>query len=124
MTGHEAAARHQRRAVPAGGPPRRTASRRRVLVSVITELELLSYPSLTVHERFQIDRFLRDVSIVELTQNIKEGVIKLRREHRLKLPDAIIAATALWENADLLTNDERLHRVPVLRWSAVRLKDE
>ena len=64
-------------------------------ISVITEIELLSYPSLEARHERQIQGFLNEVVIVDLNSEVKQVAIKLRRAHRLKLPDAIIAATAI-----------------------------
>jgi len=46
----------------------------------------------------------------------------LRRRHALKLPDAIIAATALSLHAQLLTNDTKLLRIPGLACERLELK--
>jgi len=43
--------------------------------------------------------------MVELDRSIMDQAILLRREFRLKIPDAIIAATALFLNVPLLTAD-------------------
>lgn len=91
--------------------------------SVITEIELLSYPSLSQMEEERAVAFLSSVTIVGLTPDIRDAAIRLRRDHRLKLPDAIIAATALVLDAELLTNDARLLRVPELRTRQMRLRD-
>jgi predicted nucleic acid-binding protein len=64
-------------------------------VSVISEMELLSYPSLDEAGLTQIRAFLSDVTVVDLSEQVRELAIGLRRQHRLKLPDAIVAATAL-----------------------------
>jgi predicted nucleic acid-binding protein len=48
-------------------------------------------------------------------------MIALRRQHRLKLPDALIAATALDTGATLLSNDQQLLVVPSLMVQAVEL---
>lgn len=77
-------------------------------VSVITEIELLSYPLLTAEDEAEIVSFLSDVSIVDLTSEVKKSAIALRRQYRLKLPDALIVATALCINATLFTNDSKL----------------
>jgi predicted nucleic acid-binding protein len=50
--------------------------------------------------------------------------VRLRREHRLRLPDAIIAASALACDATLLTNDQRLLALPGVRCQALELRDE
>ncbi|MFH7026907.1 MAG: type II toxin-antitoxin system VapC family toxin [Heteroscytonema crispum UTEX LB 1556] len=80
-------------------------------VSVITEIELLSYPSLSSDEETQIIEFLNKISIVGIDSNIKNLTIALRKQYRLRLPDAIIAATAQSLNATLFTNDVRLNNV-------------
>ncbi|HMM43500.1 MAG TPA: type II toxin-antitoxin system VapC family toxin [Thermomicrobiales bacterium] len=90
-------------------------------VSVITEMELLSYPSLTDIEEQRIRDLLASVAIIELSLEIREAAIRIRREHRLKLPDAIIAGTAIATNLELLTNDRRFARVPDLRCHVVEV---
>ena len=41
-------------------------------------------------------------------------IIRMRQQYRLKLPDAIIAATALEYSATLVTADQQLQVVPEL----------
>jgi len=91
-------------------------------VSVISEMELLSYPKLTNEAANQIRSFLADVTVVELTRDVKTTAIQLRREHALKLPDAIIAASAMNLDAELLTNDLQLLRALPVRAKALTLK--
>lgn len=74
-------------------------------VSVITEIELLSYPLLKMEDETAIRAFLNDVTIIDLTETIKQSAIAFRRQYRLKLPDALILATAHSLNAELFTND-------------------
>ena len=77
-------------------------------ISVISELELLAYPGLVPSEEQRIRDFLADVPITDLTQSVKHHAVSLRKRFGLKLPDAIVAATALALEATLLTNDQRL----------------
>ncbi|MGA2609136.1 MAG: type II toxin-antitoxin system VapC family toxin [Terriglobia bacterium] len=91
-------------------------------VSVISEMELLSYPSLDDAALAQIRSFLSEVTVVELTEEVRELAIGLRRQHTLKLPDAIVAATALSLQAQLVTNDTKLLRVPGLTCQRLELK--
>ena len=86
-----------------------------ILCSVITEIELLSFPELTSAEEALIRAALSKVAIYGIDQDIKEEAIRLRRQSRLKLPDAIIAATAICHDAVLVTNDVELHNTPGLR---------
>jgi predicted nucleic acid-binding protein len=90
-------------------------------VSVITEMELLSYPALDEKGERAIRDLLEDVNIVGLDEDIKERAISVRREERLKLPDAIIAATAMALDAELLSSDALLARVAGLTCRAPRL---
>jgi predicted nucleic acid-binding protein len=77
-------------------------------ISVISELELLAYPNITEDEEKRIKALLEDVTIIEFPATVKKQAIDLRKRLGLKLPDAIIAATALSLSATLLTNDQRL----------------
>jgi predicted nucleic acid-binding protein len=91
-------------------------------VSVISEMELLSYPDLTANDENQLRAFLASVMLVELTTEVKSTAIELRRCERLKLPDAIIAASALVLDAELLTNDQQLLRISGIRGRSLQLK--
>ena len=91
-------------------------------VSVISEMELLSYPSLDEVALAQIRGFLSDVTVVGLSEQVRELAIGLRRQHALKLPDAIVAATALGLQAQLVTNDAKLLHVPGLTCERLELK--
>jgi predicted nucleic acid-binding protein len=77
-------------------------------ISVITEIELLSYPSITPEEEVQICDFLTKITILGLESNIKELAIAFRKNYKLRLPDAIIVATAKSLNAILFTNDLKI----------------
>jgi hypothetical protein len=92
-------------------------------VSVISEMELLSYPSLDEAALAQIRAFLSDVTVVELSEQVRELAIGLRRQRMLKLPDAIVAATALRLEAQLITNDAKLLGVPGLACERLELKN-
>jgi predicted nucleic acid-binding protein len=73
-------------------------------VSVITKIEVLGFNA--PNEYYQIlTRFMNDIIILDLTQKIIETCIDLRKTYRIKLPDAIIAATALVYDLDLITHN-------------------
>jgi predicted nucleic acid-binding protein len=88
-------------------------------VSVITEMELLAWPSLTAEEERKVREFLGKVVICELTSSIRARAVQLRKEQYLKLPDAIVCATAMEFGVELWTNDMRLAKVPGLARRAV-----
>ncbi|MBI3374248.1 MAG: type II toxin-antitoxin system VapC family toxin [Betaproteobacteria bacterium] len=78
------------------------------LISVITELELRSYTFATPDDERKVAEFIERIPVVALTPEIKRLAITMRRDKRLKLPDAIIAATSQITQATLVTNDDRL----------------
>ncbi|NEP41380.1 MAG: type II toxin-antitoxin system VapC family toxin [Okeania sp. SIO2H7] len=90
-------------------------------VSVITEMELLSYPSMSEDEELQVRDFLTKITVVGLDNNIKELAIAFRKNYKLKLPDAIIAATAKILNATLLTNDLKLTNLTEINTQSVSI---
>ncbi|MDQ6623141.1 MAG: type II toxin-antitoxin system VapC family toxin [Verrucomicrobiota bacterium] len=90
-------------------------------ISVIAEMELLAWPSLTSDEEEKVRAFLGNLTICDLTPGIRSRAVALRRQQHLKLPDAIICATALEFGVELWTNDKNLAKVPALRCRSVSL---
>ncbi|MBF0293686.1 MAG: PIN domain-containing protein [Magnetococcales bacterium] len=80
------------------------------------------YPSLGQPEESAIRALLRDVNVIDMIHDINEQAISLRRHQRLKLPDTMIATTSLSLDGVLLTNDQRMTRVPGLHGQSVPLK--
>ncbi|WP_228286274.1 type II toxin-antitoxin system VapC family toxin [Arcobacter vandammei] len=78
------------------------------LVSVISYMEVLGYAFEDNKQRDFIKKLFSFLEIVYIDENIAKNTIKLREENRIKLPDAIICATALQRKAKLITNDEKL----------------
>lgn len=76
--------------------------------SAITRMELLSYPDLTADEKHGINQLLARMTHLEISPLIEDLTIQFRRQHRIKLPDAIIAATAIAHGLELLTLDKKL----------------
>jgi len=77
-------------------------------VSVITKMELLSWPQLSQEDEQQLRAALSGTAVLQLSSNIQESTIKIRRATSLKLPDSIISATALDGGYVLVTDDEKL----------------
>jgi predicted nucleic acid-binding protein len=90
-------------------------------VSVITEMELLAWPSLTTEDEKKVRDFLGQLIICELTPSIRTRAVQLRKQERLKLPDAVVCATALEFGVELWTNDATLAKVPGLSCHSVAL---
>lgn len=85
-----------------------------IYVSFITQLELLSYHALSLHEEEKISYFLSDCVVVDVNNEIKNKAIDLRKAYRLKLPDSIIIATALHFDLPLVTSDSLFNKVEEL----------
>jgi predicted nucleic acid-binding protein len=76
-----------------------------VIISSIVKIELLSYPELTEEEDVAIRDLLSQFEKVPLMSEIEEIAISLKRQRRIKLPDAILAATAIHVAAYLVTRN-------------------
>lgn len=63
-------------------------------VSVITKIEVLGFNAPDQHYQL-LANFMDDATILDLTSTIVDISIDIRKKHKTKLPDAIIAATAL-----------------------------
>ena len=87
-------------------------------ISVISEMELLSWPSLTPEEERKLRRFLQEITVCELAPlfarvpSAKDQRLKLTRRRRLR-DRAMEFAVPLW------TNDQNLVNVPGLTCRAV-----
>lgn len=84
-------------------------------VSVITEIELLSYSHLTKSDEETLKCLLSQFESIELTNSIKEKTIAIRKESKLKLPDSIIVASALDNDAILVTSDKQLLNAHIVK---------
>lgn len=77
-------------------------------LSIISELELLSYKKLSQKEHKAISAFLSELKIENITEDVKKNAIQIRNTTNLKLPDCIIAATSMTLNIPLVTSDKQL----------------
>lgn len=75
--------------------------------SIISYMEVYGYAFEDGSERAIIDEFFKNLDVVDLTHDIARQVVRYRSsgKRKIKLPDAIILATARYLNADLLTDD-------------------
>lgn len=84
---------------------------RTLVLSVVAEIEALSYPDLTDKDRQMIATYVQRCTVIGIGDRVKHEAVHLRAVHKLKLPDAIIAATALVLDATLLTADKGFARL-------------
>ncbi|MBB5438520.1 hypothetical protein HDC92_002196 [Pedobacter sp. AK017] len=76
-------------------------------VSAITEIELLCWKTATNKDLTVLKNFLADSIVFELERDIKNKTVELRKAYTIKLPDAIIAATALVNEITLISRNAK-----------------
>jgi hypothetical protein len=65
----------------------------------------------------QIEAFVEDSTVLALDDRIVNKAIEIRRGLKIKLPDAVIAATAIVHDFTLLSrNDADFRQVPGLKY--------
>jgi predicted nucleic acid-binding protein len=80
-------------------------------ISFVSEMELLSKPNITRDQIRIIRNMIDSCVLVEMNDRIKFEAIRIRREYKIKLPDAIIAATAKYLRIPLMTIDKDFRKV-------------
>jgi predicted nucleic acid-binding protein len=75
------------------------------LTSIIGFIEALSKSEMLVDEDQNARSFLSTMTILDILPSIRDMTIEIRRVTKIKLPDAVIAATAIILDATLLSND-------------------
>jgi len=84
-------------------------------ISVIAELELIGFPDISVKELKQIRGFLDDCTIIDINEEIKHLYSLLRKQYRLKLGDAMAAATAIYLDLPFMSADKGCNRIAELQ---------
>lgn len=79
---------------------------RRRLISIVTVMEVLA-GARGAGDEDVISLFLRDFQVVDLTRPVAAEAVDLRRAHRMRLPDAIVWASARTESAILVTRNTK-----------------
>lgn len=82
-----------------------------IYLSFITELELLGYKNISAAEQRNVKQFISECTIIDINDAIKKYVVEIRKAQSMKLPDSIIAATALYLEMPLFTADKEYKRI-------------
>lgn len=93
-------------------------------ISIITKYEFLSNPDLTPKDKYLFEEYLDTIEVYDLLKTdkvIQEHLISIRKKYKLKLPDAIIAATALACNATLISADNVFIKIHNLKFKLVKV---
>lgn len=83
-------------------------------ISFVSEVELLGFKGITKSEEIIIKQLINDCFNIEWNQKIKAKTIELRKKYTIKLPDSIIAATALVYGLPLVTADKGFSKIEEL----------
>lgn len=83
-------------------------------LSIISEMELLSYRAITDKEKQTLDEFLKEFIIINIDEKIKLNTIEVKKSSSMKLPDSIIAATAISLKLPIITSDKQFKNVKQL----------
>lgn len=84
-------------------------------VSVISEMELLSYSGISKKDEENIKALFNDCTELPISNEIKEKTIEIRKKYKTKLPDAIVAASAIVYDIPLITADKGFRQITELK---------
>jgi predicted nucleic acid-binding protein len=86
-------------------------------ISFITEIELQVWNPSNPEDIKIYHSFVEQSNILGIDQDIIRETIKIRKSKKVKLPDALIAATAIIHDRTLVAdNDKDFKRVPKLKY--------
>jgi predicted nucleic acid-binding protein len=74
------------------------------IVSVISKIEVLGFQASEDHSKI-LTNFMADALVLELSELVVDQTIDIRKKYKTKLPDAIIAATALVNGLILISSN-------------------
>lgn len=80
-------------------------------ISAVTVVEVLALPKLSKHEISVIQDFLLTFVVIPLDNRLAQESAVVCRFYKLKVPDSIIAATALYLDVPLATRDRAFKKV-------------
>jgi len=89
-----------------------------IATSVVNFIEFLSFSNLTKIDKELFFRLIDRITILSVSnedRNCLESIAEIRRTINVKLPDAIIAGTAIYNNAILITNDKGFAKISLLQ---------
>ncbi|WP_165698052.1 PIN domain-containing protein [Flavobacterium nackdongense] len=73
-------------------------------ISFISEMELLGVFSISKNQKNSMQSIINECFVIEMSAEIKKKAIQIKQKHKLKLPDSIIAATAILYNLPFITS--------------------
>lgn len=89
-----------------------------VAFSIISIIEFLAYSNLTEKDITVFEKMVEESSVINLRNTDKElinTITSIRKSHKIKLPDAILAATAIHYQCQIISNDKELKKITGLQ---------
>lgn len=81
-------------------------------ISFVTQIELLVFNTTVYNDILIREQFIEATDVIHVNEGIIDNAIYIRRETNIKLPDALIAATAMhYEQTLISTNDRDFDKV-------------
>lgn len=74
-------------------------------ISFISEMELLGVFSISKIQKSNVQNIINECFVIDMNTEIKKYAIQIKQKYKIKLPDAIIAATAIQYNIPFITAD-------------------
>jgi len=87
-------------------------------ISIVSVLEFLSFSQLEEGHKKLFFQSIETIEVIEVRVNdvgLINTITDVRKSNKIKLPDAIIAGTAIYNNAVLITNDKGFSKVSSLK---------
>jgi predicted nucleic acid-binding protein len=85
------------------------------VISDITRIELLGWPNATAEQLAPVKAFMAKATMVTITEAVILKTIEIKQSQKIKLGDAIIAATAMVRGFTIVTrNSDDFKNIPGL----------
>jgi toxin FitB len=82
-------------------------NRQDVYLSEISKLEVLGYPDLKQADKLFFEAVFARPSIINIDSDIIEEALRLKKQRKISVCDAIIAATAILYDLELVTRNTK-----------------
>lgn len=76
-------------------------------ISVINKIELLGFAGITKNEELKFQELINAANVLDLDEDAVNSTIEIRKTYKTKLPDTIIAATALVNKLTIITRNTK-----------------
>jgi predicted nucleic acid-binding protein len=86
-------------------PAKQVITSAKPAIPFVTRIEVFAWPLLSELEASNLIQFINHCMVFGINETIIQQTILIRKQYKLKLPDAIIAATGITNNLTLITRN-------------------